>query len=387
MWSDSGIKISDIYSLILNGARTKSITDKSQRKIYDTAFKFLNVKKTTKDFKGDEKTTTEPSDISIAYEEAQAAYITALGGYRTAYNAYNLDKTEDQRAWNAVAPGLQLALDQAWNNWARSGKAEVEEAQNALITTINDAVRHVISESLTRINDQHQLASVTVEGNSWLPSYAIPTNWYAEDMKGSKLTLKSSDLEKTASTSASQYAAEASGSFGLWHVSGGVSGDSKSEKSHMKTEDFTLEAELINVSIKRSWFNPLIFKMNNWYIENQKKGYVSNAKLENLKGLLPLLPTGFIVARNVKITADFSSEDKSFIEKSISTKAKVGWGPFSISGSYSNSTTDSTFAAKFDGGTLEFPGLQLIGWINSVMPFSPQENAPVEMEEKETAIQ
>lgn len=386
MWSDSGQRVSDVYKTIIKGANSTSKPIASQQKIYDQAFNFLNVSKTTKDFTGAEKTTTEPSEIAIAYDDAQAAYITAVGGYRTAYNGYNLDKTEDQRAWNAVAPGLQLALDQAWNKWTRAGKAEVEQAQNALVATINDAVKYVIAESLKMINEQHELAPSTPSGNPWLPSYALPTNWFTDDVKGSKLTLKSSELNKTASTSATKYAASASGSWGLWHASGGVSGSSEKETAHMDAEDFTLEAELINVTIKRAWFNPLILKMRDWFMTGVKKGDISNAQVENLLGLMPLIPTGFIVAKNVKITANFSSEDKSFVAKSISTEASGGWGPFSVSGSYSHSTSDSKFNAQFDGGTLELPGLQLIGWINSIMPVSPPDNAPTEAQTKKAEI-
>ena len=377
MWSDSGNKVSEIYKTIINGANSTSTPIASQQKIHDQAFKFLNIEKTTTDFTGVEKTTTQPSEIAIAYDDAQASYVAAVGRYRTAYNGYDLDKIEDQRAFNAVAPGLQLALDQAWNKWTRAGKAEVEEAQNALVSTINDAVKYVIAQSLQMINEQHQLASSTIGGNPWLPSYALPTNWFTDDVKGSKLTLKSSDLNKTASTSATKYASAASGSWGLWHASSGVSGSSEKKTSHMDAENLTLEAELINVTIKRAWFNPLILKMKDWFITGLEKGDISNAQVENLIGIMPLIPTGFIVAKNVKIIADFSSEDKSFVAKSISTEASGGWGPFSVSGSYSHGTSDSKFNAKFNGGTLELPGLQLIAWINSIMPVSPPNNVPV----------
>lgn len=371
MWSDSGQKVSDVYKTIVNNANATTSENAAQREIYEKAFNFLNVKKTTKDFMGEEKTTTEPSDIALAYDDAQAAYITALGGYRTAYNNYNLDKIEDQRAFQAVAPGLQLALDQAWNKWVRAGKAEVEQAQAALVATINNAVTYVIKQCQELVNPAHQLASSTPGGNSWLPAYAMPTNWYMDSCKASKLTLKSSELNKTASTSATKYAASASGSWGLWHASGGVSGSTEKQTSHMDAENLTLEAELINVTIKRSWFNPLLLKMQEWYMNGITEGGISNAQVENLLGIMSIIPTGFVVARNVKITADFSSEDQSFVSKSISTQASGGWGPFSVSGSYSHSSTDSKYQAKFDGGTLELPGLQLIGWINSIMPFSP----------------
>jgi hypothetical protein len=370
-WSDSGKKVSDVYQMIVNEANSDSEINPKQQETYDKAYKFLNTEIETEDYEGNKKTRTDPSAIAIAYDESEAAYITAVGGYRTAFNGYDLDKIEDQRAWNAVAPGLQLNVDQSWNKWNRAGKAEVEQAQNALKSSINDAVRYVIGESQKLVNDQHKLAPLTPAGSQWLPSFALPTSWARPDSQASKLTFKSAYLNETASSSATSYSASASGGWGLWHASAGVSGSHEESKSHMDAENLTLEAELINVSIKRPWFNPLLLTMNQWWLSGQKRGYISNANATDLQGVMPIVPTGFVVARNVKITADFSEQDKSFVSNAISTKASGGWGPFSVSGSYSHSSSKSEFHAKFDGGTLELPGLQLIAWISSIMPISP----------------
>lgn len=374
LYSDSGKKVSVVYRDIITNANSDHEIDPSQQEIYDKAYHFLWQKVERPDYLGNMVTKDEPSPIQDAYDKAQAAYITAVGGYRTAYNGYDLTDPADQRAWQAVAPGLQLTVDQAWNAWNRSGKAEYEQAYNALGSTINDAIRAVIQASRDSINRQHQFPSSTGDGTFWLPSYGLPTNWYSPDSKASKLTLKSSYLNETASSSATSYAAAASGTWGLWHASGGVSGSHEEKKAHMDAENLTLEAELITVSIKRPWFNPLIMSMNDWFVSGFKKGEISNNNVADLKGMMPIVPTGFVVARNVKITADFSSEDKSFVADAISTKASGGWGPFSISGSYSHSSSKSSYEAKFDGGTLELPGLQLIAWINSVMPYCPPMN-------------
>lgn len=375
LWVDSGKKVSDTYALIARGANTATQISPEQKKIYEEAYTFLNTETETKDFKGNVKKKTEPSDVVIAYDDAQAAYITAVGGYRTAYDGYNLDVTKDQRAWNAVAPGLQLNIDQAWNKWNRAGKTEVEEAQNALASSVNNAIRYVIQESQRLVSDEHRLAPLAGEG-AWLPSYALPTSWALESSKASKLSFTSAYLNKSESTFAQQYSAEASGSWGLWHASGGVSGGKEEKTAHMDAQNLTLEAELIAVSIKRPWFNPLLLSMKDWYVLGYDKNGISNGDSRDLKGVMPLVPTGFVVARNVKITADFSEEDKKFVSSSISTKASGGWGPFSVSGSYSQSSSKSDFQSKFDGGTLQLPGLQLIAWISAITPACPPEGVP-----------
>ena len=373
-WTDSGRTLSDTYATIVNNANTSITTDPDQLHTYNLAFNFLNVNKTTTDFTGNSVTTIEPSQIAIAYDNAQAAYITALGGYRVAYNSYDLTKTDDQRAWNAVAPGLQLTLDQAWNNWVRNGKAQVEQAQNALVSTINNAVSDVIAKSQTSINPQHQMASVTTGGRPWLPSYAIPTNWYDATLRGAQLTLKSDYLNRTSSEKATSFTAAASYDKGMFHVSGEASGEFQNNHSHMDANNFELQAELITVDIKRPWYNPLLFGMNSWYVDGFSKDGISDGS-QDLNGMMPIVPTGFVVARNVRITADFSSEDQSLITSSISAKASAGIGPFSFSGSYSHSSRKEKFTSSFDGSTLTLPGLQIIGWINTILPACPPQNS------------
>lgn len=376
LWNDSGRKVSDIYRSIVSGANTDSKPTPEQQSIYDAAYGFLNTETETKDFRGNVKKKTDPSDIALAYDDAQAAYITAVAGYRTAFLGYDMDKIDDQRKFNAVAPSLQLAVDQAWNAWNRAGKAQVDEAQDALVSTINDAVRAAIASAQAAISEQHMLAPLTMDGQPWLPSYALPSSWAAAASKATKLTFSSAYLNKSESASAHEYSASASGSWGLWHASAEVSGKVENKSAHMDAQNLTLEAELIAVTIKRPWLNPLLFSMEDWWVNGFSKGSISNGDPTNPLGPLALLPTGFVLARNVKISADFSEEDKKFVSNSVSTKASGGWGPFSISGSYGYSSSKSDFQSKFDGATLQLPGLQLIAWISAVNPACPPRNHP-----------
>jgi hypothetical protein len=372
LWSASGKKVSETYSLIVNGANTASTIDPAQQKIYDQAYAFLNTSTKIKDFTGNEVESTDPSQIAATYDNNFAAYITAVGGYRAAYNGYDLTKISDQRAWNAVQPGLQLAVDQAWNKFNSQGRAQVDQARAALSSTINDAIRNAIEQAQKLVNDAHKMAPNTPSGSPWLPSYALPTNWFAPSSQASKLHFASSYINSTASSQASSYASSASGNWGLWHASGGVSGSSESSSAHMDASDFSLDAELIFVQIKRPWYNPLLFTMKDWSIKGYSSSGISNGGVGgSFQGAFPLVPTGFVLARNVKISANFSEQDKSFVAKSISTRASGGWGPFSVSGSYSSSSSKSTFEAKFNGGTLELPGLQLVAWVNAITPASP----------------
>lgn len=376
LWSDSGNKLSNVVSDILGMANTTNVPSQGQVDRYQKAYKYLTTEKTTTDMDGNEITSIEPSDRAITYDNARSAYISAVAGYRTAYNGYDLTQIRDQREWNAAAPMLDNLVTQTWNGWSRAGKALIEQAQAAAASSINDAVSHAIGQAQVAVSPARHLPSSTPTGQPWLPSYALPTSWASTDLGGPKLKFSSAYLNQSASTQAHNYGLEAQGSYGLFHASVGVDGKYQESHSHMEAENFTLEAELIAVNIMRPWFNPLLFGMNDWYVNGYDRGAISNGDPANLAGKVPLIPTGFVLAKNVKLVADFSSEEKKHVESQLSTSVSGGWGPFTLKAKYGHSISNDEAQAKFDGGSLIFPGLQLIAWISTVTPASPPRNAP-----------
>jgi len=374
LWGDSKQKLTQFVTGTLAQAITTLKPDPEQQATYDAAYNFLNTTTETTNFKKEVTKKTDPSDIAIAYKKAQAAYVAAVSGYRTSYNGYNLKDKADQRAWNASAPVLQNLVDSTWDDWERSGKAEVEEAQEALASTINNAVSYAISEQRRVTGGNYTLPANTPGGYPWFPSYAMPTNWADDDVTGPKLELSSSNLTQTESSASHTYGLAASGSYLGFHATVGVDGEHKEQSSHMKADSLKLSAELIAVNIVRPWFNSLLLGMTGWKVLGQARGSFSNGDPLKPAGLVPLIPVGFVVARNVSITANFAEDDKKFISDAVNTSVEGGWGPFTLKAKYGFSKSDSTATATLDGGTLTFPGLQLIAWISTVPPLSPPES-------------
>jgi len=371
LYIDSGRKVSDLYSGAVNGADTANKIDPKQQATYNKAFNFLNVQTKMTDYLGNTTETTGPSPIATAYSNNRTSYINAVTGYRTAYNGYDLSSTADQRAWNAVQPGLQNNVDQAWNLWTQQGKQQVEQAQAALQSTINDIVSAAILQAQGLVAPANQLPIST--GGTFLLSYALASNWMTPASQASQLSLRSSFLNQTATTDASSFSAGANASWGLWNAGGSYAQSNEHDHQHMDSNDFSLTAELIEVRIMRPWFNPMLFSLQGWWEKGQPKGSLSSPTA------MPMYPTSFVVARNVALSANFSSSDKDHIAQTIKSSASAGWGPFSVSGSYSHSSSKDTFTSTFDGGTLKMPGLQVIAWLNATTPVCPPMASPADV--------
>jgi hypothetical protein len=82
----------------------------------------------------------------------------------------------------------------------------------------------------------------------------------------------------------------------------------------------------------------------------------------------------FVVAKNITIEAKFSHEEEEHFKQAIKTSVSVGYGPFSVGGSYGYGSSKDRFESNFQNGKITIPGMQIIGWISKVTPPSPQVN-------------
>ncbi|KAA9340261.1 hypothetical protein [Adhaeribacter soli] len=368
-YKPSSIKLADTFKQIVNNANTDAEVDPAQKKTYDSNYNYLNQVTLIPNPEPEPPTEVPgPSPIAQTYDDNQTAYITAIGGYRNAMLGYDLTKVADQRAWNAVEPGLSLNVDKAWNNWTRGGKANVERAQNALQATINDIVSSIIADGQKKVSDSNWLAS---GANKFLMTYPLPSDWYkgAGSKGATKFTYKSSVVNTSADSKANSYGGGASWGGGLWSVGGSFNHTDEATSEHFDGTYVEISAKLTLVKIMRPWLNTLLFRTKGWWLKNQPQNGISNGQLEgNADSMLPLIPTAFVVMSDVKIKSDFSEKDKSHIASATSGKTSVGWGPFSISASYSHSESHDKTKATFANGEISIPGMQIIAWVNEITP-------------------
>jgi hypothetical protein len=131
---------------------------------------------------------------------------------------------------------------------------------------------------------------------------------------------------------------------------------------------------IAKVNIQRPWFSESLFRLNYWSSNLFKKGEISNGKIDstNASNYIPMYPVAFIVARDITIKADFSHEEEEHFKESIKTSISVGYGPFSVGGSYGYGRTEDSFDSDFQNGEIKIPGMQIIGWVSKIVPFSPK---------------
>lgn len=67
--------------------------------------------------------------------------------------------------------------------------------------------------------------------------------------------------------------------------------------------------------------------------------------------------------------------------KSLKTGGSIGFGPFRVGGSYSSSSEERNTKYHFEGDTLVIEGMQMIGFINNIIPKCPNPHPDLEPED------
>ncbi len=375
VWSPSGNNISKIYDDVLNATVVPPPENAADKAAYDHAWSFLNA---PKDIDNDDPppatvSVMADSPVYTKYKKAYIAYDKAVTSLINNFFFYDMSKPEDQRKWSLLGPPLQDAVASAFDDLQNAQATKVQDNLATLAQSSHNQVGRMFKDAAAQVKAMRR-ASLTDPGKTYLPSYPFPANWTSADAAAdwSDITLTSNSLKTSEHSDFQSSGASAGASWGLWSGSGGFEQQEGHQSMSKETSNLKAEFKYARVSIVRPWLNFLLFGVDGWKTQTYPTvGKLSNGTKTQTNSLFPLLTTSFVAVRDLQITADWGKEDMEAIQKSLSTKASFGWGPFSVSGSYSKSSSDKKFASEFDGTTISNPGLQIIGWVCSVVPNSP----------------
>lgn len=384
-WSNTNNPLSKNYESIINGANANTTEDPKQKEIYDKAYNYLHplVKRENPFKEGEITIQRENSEEYTKYEENMDDYVNAIFLYRNAYNLY-LDELESEdksinskadRNWQAKAPTLENNIKKSYRNLTAGNSKYVEQALTILNTTINDGIRQAIETAKDAIGDDRKFSSSLGFPDKWLFSYPMPANWTDdENLNFTELKISGGNTKIRSNSTEHSFSVDTDVQYGLLKVKASAEGEFQYSNSSTDKDSVEISAKIAKVNIMRPWFTESLFRLGNWSNNMFEAGKISNGKIDssNANNYLPMYPVAFIVAKDISIKANFSHEEESHIKESIKSSASVGFGPFSIGGSYGYGKSDDKMDSNFQDGEIKVPGMQIIGWISKVVPFSPQ---------------
>jgi hypothetical protein len=372
---------------------------------------------------------TGPTTMYQNYLTNQMAWATAKSNLAAAQAQALTDPALGQ-VWPQMAAPYQTAVDQAYQTWLSEGAETVEQA----LATIESEGEDVVDAMVASAKELFQ--SWSLAGLSGVPSQTqysaiSPAHWCdpTDDTIGwSKMSVTSQSAAQAAqqnqnsysnswyNTNSSSTSAGGSANFFGFQVganggatnSGNANQQGTTTVTTTKTEDQTtnvsITLEWLLCQVQRPWLVSDLFYMQNWYMVNQRKNTISDGtvsgQIANESQLLPMIPTAFLVVRNVAITANnwgqagqslqaaHAAAQSSGQASSSNYGGSVGFFGMGASAAHSQTNTSGQASSNSSGaidwsfesvgtqGTLNINGAQILGWVGSIVPASAPEDDP-----------
>jgi hypothetical protein len=139
--------------------------------------------------------------------------------------------------------------------------------------------------------------------------------------------------------------------------------------------DIRVRFKFARINLRRSWLDTSLFSLGGWALAGRHRNDLSTGSLTGNTGIFPLLPTSIIIARDLQISATWSQSDVAFIRDRLAQK-DLAFGPFALAGPYRRprASAATLTTTSFDGVNITAPGLQVIGWMNKLVPACPPLN-------------
>jgi len=357
-----------------------------------------------------------------AYAKAKADY--ALGMAKT------LGDPSTANVWPQISSTFQQTVDDAFNTWKTEGAEKIERALAVYES-------QGINLQQAQIAKAKKLMDVWSLGLAGVPtdipySYVDPSEWCdptVDDIGFEQLTIKRTSQdhfvssvtdsnrsmywnnEQSSTTQNSHvgfafYSANENSSVADQHAANGDSSAYTQQTGASNSfTDLEVDLEWGLVTIYRPWLISDLFYMNNWYIQGEYAGCVSDGEIQTQvrkmsdKPMLPMIPQQMLVVRNVSISSSdwgdnkdaltslYSGDQGTFDASQVSYGGggSFAFGPVSAGGGFQHSdnkaggqgsgyTAGSAFArssANFDGTTLKINGSQVIAFLSDIVPNSP----------------
>lgn len=413
--------ISSSYEAIITKAQgiPAPPLDPAIQKQIDDAMHVLFVYDDAGKQKGRTKAYKNYQDLKQAYADAETAYANA--------NAAAMSNPALGQVWPVASKSYKSAVDNAYDDWRSADAATIENALETVKSIGGSIGAHFVAQARA-LYDAWSLGlsgSVAV-GTPY--TQVLPSSWYdPNDTENGFTTIKASNSNyqsysatKSAQAASSWYQGHSSSTSGggggmICGVVFGASGGTTSTDGHSGStasggQASSFGASMSNVSIKvefglcniyRPWLLRELFVIDGWYLPGEKANVVSDGTIGGQKGdddthLLAMIPTQFLVVRNVVITADGWGEvgnqmsqyckNASSDSQSSSSHISGSVGFLCLGGTVSHDNADwsgsdaqsesaagsSFFQGNASHGVLTINGCQIVGYIGEIVPASPK---------------
>lgn len=299
--------------------------------------------------------------------------------YQKIVQEYELNLTVERQKQNpdpAIVADLRAKLQKSKKDWNIFGyKREYENAYAQFMYIMRINPQTYMQELFDRFDSQKR---TDLDGNTYYQTFlSLPVSSWGSIRWNSFETevAEKDDYHYSKSTS---WSGGASGRWGLWSAGGGTSGNKTYVHDKTSATTIKIKFEYITVRILRDWLNESLLQERFWTWNKQFGGsLISDAGNINADppvrpiGTMPVLVNQLVIVRNVEISGDFQESELNYYREEIKHNASVGWGPFSVSGSYTSITEERHEVGSIGTNVIKMNHPQIIAKMGILLPLCP----------------
>ncbi len=352
-----------------------------QESLVERAKKLLQEEVEVEDFlTGEKKIEIRESRVMLAYKEKRVAYENAVIDYAARLARANNGTAAELIEWSRSGGIYKQRANQALRDWIATGYKEDVELAQATISHILGGSMVAWKDKLTQDLDDIQNNVQGVFGSPFFPATILPGG-FARSNGWSQLSERELHRKTRSSANSREWGAAGGLNLGFISIGGSGGGSSRDTRFDYSQESFGIEFEYTQVEIVRPSFNPNFFLSRGWkpndaFVLQHGSDRHSDGK-EIPSGLMVGYPTKALFIRNLTI---YSSELASHMrthEDELRAGGFVGWGPFCLGGHYSQSNKSSETNFDYSGATVRVNGLQLVGFVSALFPYTSNPSSDV----------
>lgn len=372
-WRSSGRKLTDEYRKVIRAPVLPQpiLSDAEKNRYKDAKSLLFSTTKISDPNTGELLEVEVPSVWQARYDEYEKAHGNAVMAYHKERGDYlaRIDELGQAEKWAALEPVLRNRIVGAFKRWEAAGKNRVEDAWGVIGNLDNRGLDASWQDRRARFDSYKRGSQL---GDFWLTKY-YPGRFWEEEAGWLDISLGHKEIHKVNEEEQVNWGGGGGASFGLWRVGGEVSYESQKTMASCDTQDFTLTFQLASIPLLRGWLDAEVFSSRSWKFDPAVVPlgeHISDGNIPPV-GTMPMYPTAMLLARNVRITFNKSSElNKSFME-TVRGSASVGWGPFSARANYYKRFSKSSHDFVEDSAGLTIAGMQVIGFVCRMVDMCP----------------
>jgi len=365
-------KITDIYAEIMRDKQLPQVnlTDSEKKQLAAAEALIIQEIEVVDDATGGIVKVPGDTPLYQKYKEYESAYYNAAAKLRELQARLNYrGDPESEALWALNGENYQAQVQSVFNTWSTL-KGKVEQALGTIASLAGRGPEFYWVELLSRFNKSRLSTAI---GESYHFTKYFPSGfWNESHAKGwTQFTMAHSEVHTINENSQMSASIGGGWSGGLWSVSGGGSYAEQKTSMESDTEGLNIDLQLTMVPIRRTWLDATIFSNRAWRLDPNINNSVYSDGATPADGKMPAIITGMILAREVSLGMNMTTERNSSFASQLAIKASGGFGPFRVKGSFSRNASRTTHDYVMSSAGINVPGMQIIGFICQRIPTCP----------------